>query len=81
MSAISALFGKLDLSSIANIVGVSLAVGIGFSMVPYSLAAFPFWASSLLSGVLGTALTAIILSLLLKEDKMDDDTQKGDEEE
>ena len=57
------------------IVGVSLAVGIGFSMV------FPFWASSLLSGVPGTALTAIILSLLLKEDKMDDNTQKGDEEE
>ncbi len=50
-------------------------------MVPYSLAVFPFWASSLLSGVPGTALTAIILSLLLKEDKMDDDTQKGDEEE
>ena len=64
-----------------TIVGFSLAVGIGFSMVPYSLAVFPFWASSLLSGVPGTALTAIIFSLLLKEDKMDDDTQKGDEEE
>ena len=64
-----------------TIVGVSLAVGIGFSMVPYSLAVFPFWASSLLSGVPGTALTAIILSLLLKEDKMDDNTEKGDEEE
>ena len=64
-----------------TIVGVSLAVGIGFSMVPYSIAVFPFWASSLLSGVPGTALTAIILSLLLKEDKMDDNTQKGDEEE
>mgnify|MGYP002646649778 CR=1 FL=1 len=64
-----------------TIVGFSLAVGIGFSMVPYSLAAFPLWASSLLSGVPGTALTAIIFSLLLKKDKMDDDTQKGDEEE
>ena len=64
-----------------TIVGFSLAVGIGFSMVPYSLAVFPFWASSLLSGVPGTALTAIIFSLLLKKDKMDDDTQKGDEEE
>ena len=63
------------------IVGVSLAVGIGFRMVPYSHAVFPFWDSSLLSGVPGTALTAIILSLLLKEDKMDDNTQKGDEEE
>lgn len=61
-------------------VGVSLAVGIGFSMVPDSLAAFPFWASSLLSGVPGTALTAIVLSLLLKEDKVDNDSQKGDAE-
>jgi len=61
-----------------TIVGVSLAVGIGFSMVPDSLAAFPFWASSLLSGVPGTALTAIVLSLLLKENKTDN-TQKGDE--
>ncbi len=61
-----------------TIVGVSLAVGIGFSMVPDSLAAFPFWASSLLSGVPGTALTAIVLSLLLKENKTDD-TRKGDE--
>lgn len=48
-------------------------------MVPDSLSAFPFWASSLLSGVPGTALTAIVLSLLLKENKMDD-IQKGDEE-
>ena len=60
-----------------TIVGVSLAVGIGFSMVPDSLAAFPFWASSLLSGVPGTALTAIVLSLLLKEDNIDSDIQKG----
>lgn len=49
-------------------------------MVPDSLAAFPFWASSLLSGVPGTALTAIVLSLLLKEDKADNDKQKGDAE-
>ena len=62
-----------------TIVGVALAVGIGFSMVPDSLVAFPFWASSLLSGVPGTALTAIVLSLLLKEEKTDV-TQKGDAE-
>ena len=47
--------------------GASLAVGIGFSMVPDALAAFPFWASALLSGVPGTAITAIVLNLILRE--------------
>ena len=51
----------------ATIVGASLAVGIGFSMVPDALAAFPFWASALLSGVPGTAITAIVLNLILRE--------------
>ena len=57
---------KLDARK-ATIVGASLAVGIGFSMVPDALAAFPFWASALLSGVPGTAITAIVLNLILRE--------------
>ncbi len=52
-----------------TIVGVSLAVGVGFSMVADALAAFPFWASTMLSGVPGTAITAIVLSLILHEKK------------
>lgn len=52
-----------------TIVGASLAVGVGFSMVPDALSALPFWVSSLLSGVPGTAITAIILSLILPEKK------------
>ena len=57
---------KLDARK-ATIVGASLAVGIGFIMVPDALAAFPFWASALLSGVPGTAITAIVLNLILRE--------------
>ena len=34
-----------------------------------ALAAFPFWVSSILSGVPGTAITAVVLSLILREDK------------
>ena len=34
---------------------------------PDALAAFPFWASALLSGVPGTAITAIVLNLILRE--------------
>ena len=52
-----------------TIVGVSLAIGVGFSMVSGALAAFPFWASTMLSGVPGTAITAIVLSLILREKK------------
>lgn len=37
-----------------TIVGISLAVGIGFSAVADSLAAFPFWVTSMLSGLPGT---------------------------
>lgn len=52
-----------------TIVGASLAVGIGFSMTANALAAFPFWVSTILSGVPGTAITAVVLSLILREDK------------
>ena len=53
----------------AGIVAISLAVGVGFSAAPDALAALPFWASSLLSGVPGTAITAVVLSLILPEKK------------
>ena len=55
-----------------TIVGISLAVGVGFSMVADALSAFPFWVSSILSGVPGTAITAVVLSLLLREKKMEE---------
>lgn len=51
-----------------TIVGASLAVGIGFSVASDALAALPFWLSTLMSGVPGTAITAIVLSLILRED-------------
>ena len=52
-----------------TIVAISLAVGVGFSAASDALAALPFWASSLLSGVPGTAITAVVLSLILPEKK------------
>lgn len=52
-----------------TIVGISLAVGVGFSAMPDALSALPFWASSLMSGVPGTAITAVVLSLLLRDKK------------
>lgn len=52
-----------------TIVAISLAVGVGFSAASDALVALPFWASSLLSGVPGTAIVAVILSLILPEKK------------
>lgn len=57
-----------------TIVGISLAVGIGFSAVADSLAAFPFWVTSMLSGLPGTAITAILLSVLIPAEKKAKDT-------
>ncbi|WP_308752774.1 solute carrier family 23 protein [uncultured Anaerotruncus sp.] len=57
-----------------TIVGISLAVGIGFSAVADSLAAFPFWVTSMLSGLPGTAITAILLSILIPAEKKAKDT-------
>ena len=48
-----------------TILAVSLAVGLGFSAQPEALASFPLWVSMFLSGVPGTALTAVALNLIL----------------
>lgn len=58
------------------IVGISLAIGIGFSMVPGSLTAFPSWVSSLLGGVPGTAITAILFSYILREESTEEAIQE-----
>ena len=65
-----------------TIVGASLAVGIGFTMTANALSAFPFWVSTILSGVPGTAITAVVLSLILrenKEEKTEDANQQASE--
>ena len=48
-----------------TILSVSLAIGLGFNAVPESLAQFPLAVSMLLCGVPGTALSGVILNLLL----------------
>ena len=48
-----------------TILAVALAVGIGFNSVSGALAEFPFWVSTLLCGVPGTAFVAVILNILL----------------
>ena len=49
----------------SSILAVSLAIGLGFNAVPESLAQFPLAVSMLLCGVPGTALSGVILNLLL----------------
>ena len=48
-----------------TILAVALAVGIGFNSFPDALAQFPFWVSTMLCGVPGTAFVAVILNVLL----------------
>ena len=48
-----------------TILAVSLAVGIGFNSVAGALDQFPFWVSTMLCGVPGTAFVAVILNVLL----------------
>lgn len=48
-----------------SILAVALAVGIGFNSVSGALVQFPFWVSTLLCGVPGTAFVAVILNVLL----------------
>lgn len=47
-----------------TILAVSLAVGIGFNSVAGALDQFPFWVSTMLCGVPGTAFVAVILNVL-----------------
>ena len=48
-----------------TILSVSLAIGLGFNAVPDALSQMPLAVSMLLSGVPGTALSAVLLNLLL----------------
>lgn len=65
-----------------TILAVSLAVGLGFSAQPEALASFPLWVSMFLSGVPGTALTAVALNLILPGRKKvaEDDFQEESSE-
>lgn len=63
-----------------TILAISLSVGLGFNAFPDCLAAFPFWVPMILSGVPGTAFTAVILNLIipkkLKNLEEEDQTQE-----
>lgn len=48
-----------------TILAVSLAIGLGFNAVPQALDMFPLAVSMLLCGVPGTALSAVLLNLVL----------------
>ena len=48
-----------------TILAVALAVGVGFNSVAGALDQFPFWVSTMLCGVPGTAFVAVILNVLL----------------
>ena len=49
----------------ASILAISLAIGLGFNAVPDALSQFPLAVSMLLCGVPGTALTGVVLNLVL----------------
>ncbi len=51
------------------LIGVSLAVGLGFSAAPAALENYPFYVSALINGIPGTAFTAILLNLVLPKKK------------
>ncbi len=48
-----------------TILAVALAIGIGFNSFPDALSQFPFWVSTMLCGVPGTAFAAVLLNLIL----------------
>lgn len=51
------------------IIAVSLAIGLGFNFTPGALDRFPYFVSTLVNGIPGTAFTGIILNLILPQDK------------
>jgi uracil-xanthine permease len=65
VSGIKIIMGSELTSRTETILAVSLAIGIGFNSAPDALSAFPFWVSTLLCGVPGTALTGVLLNVLL----------------
>lgn len=65
----------------STIIGLSVALGIGLSQVPASLAVFPSWVTMVFgsSPVVVATLTAILLNLLLPKDKEEEKPFKEDE--
>ena len=59
------------------ILSVALGVGMGLSMQPDAIAALPSIAQTLLSGVAGTALIALLLNIILP--KKPEDSEIADE--
>lgn len=51
------------------VIAVALAVGIGCNVTSAALERFPYFASALLNGIPGTAITATVLNLLLPKEK------------
>lgn len=58
------------------IIAVSLAIGLGFKFTPEALKDYPFYISTLVSGIPGTAISGILLSALIpKEQKAEVEEQ------
>lgn len=51
------------------VIGISLAVGLGFQFTPDALQPYPFFVSALINGIPGTAFTAVLLNLLIPQGK------------
>lgn len=58
------------------VIGVSLAVGLGFQFTPDALQKYPFFVSALINGIPGTAFTAVLLNTLIPQKVMEQDAEK-----
>lgn len=55
-----------------SLVGISVAIGIGVSMAPDSLAQAPTWVQTVFgSAVIDGTIAAVVLNLILPKDKED----------
>jgi NCS2 family nucleobase:cation symporter-2 len=55
------------------ILGIGLAIGVGFNYTPGALSSYPFYVSALITGIPGTAITTLVLNLVLPKTKEDTD--------
>lgn len=60
------------------VIGISLAVGLGFQFTPDALEPYPFFVSALINGIPGTAFTAVLLNVLIPNKEPCPEPQTGD---
>ena len=57
------------------IIGISLAIGLGFNYTPAALVDYPFYVSALVNGIPGAGFSAIVLNAILPKNPKKDDEE------